>query len=205
MVVSQTLELIFVNIPNTGGNTVEDSLGLTTKSDGRGLRNGKPMHHYRWDEYIQYLGTYRIFNKYFMMSIVRNPYTRFIAHYFFCQIPDLGHKSLQKFDDFISYAENIVYKENYNLSPLHINFMPQYRFLYNEFNTLKMDIVFRFEQYGDIYSFLNNICCVDSMIKNHATKFPYHIKLTPIQEKRIKNMYLKDFRLLKYSTSAYDA
>jgi hypothetical protein len=163
------------------------------------------MHHYRWDEYIEYLGTYRIFNKYFKMSIVRNPYTRFIAHYFFCQIPDLGHKSLQKFDDFISYAENIVHKENYHLSPLHINFMPQYKFLYNEFNTLKMDIVFRFEQYGDIYSFLNNICCVDSMIKNHATKFPYHIKLTPIQEKRIKNMYLKDFRLLKYSTSAYDA
>ena len=44
MVVSQTLELIFINIPNTGGNTVEDTLGLITEGDGRGLRNGKPMH-----------------------------------------------------------------------------------------------------------------------------------------------------------------
>jgi len=205
MVVSQSLELIFINIPNTGGNTVEDTLGLTTKTDGRGLRNGKAMHHYRWDEYIIYLGGYRLFKRFFKMSIVRNPYTRFIAHYFYCQIPNLGHKSLQKLDDFISYAEDIVTNKKYDISPLHVNFCPQYRFLYDEFNNLKMDVVFRFERYGDIYTFLKDICCVDTMIKNHATKFPYHIKLTPIQEKRIKQMYYKDFKVFNYSLAAYDA
>ena len=204
MVVSKDLELIFINIPQTGGNTVESTLDLTTPEVGRGLRNGRPMHHYGWKDYVANMG-YNTFKKYYRIAICRNPYIRFLAHYFFCQIPGLGYKSSQTLDNFISYAENIVRTNDYYQTPLHVHFMPQCDFIYDSNGRLMVDTLFRFEEYGYVYSFLQDVCCTHTIIRNHATKFPKHIVLDRLQENRIYRLYKKDFLKLKYNFSAYYA
>jgi len=214
-------KLIFIHIPRCGGTSVELALkmfyflddGYKQRFDkairhffaekyyrymyGYGIKDGKAMQHFLYSDYIKLLGK-KAFDGYYKFAIVRNPYTRFVSTYHWCQIEGIGKIAGQSIDDFISYCEEIVKKGYYNLTIYHDHMIPQYKFIYDDNNKLMVDDLFRVERYGEVVKMLKDRYGV-SPKKEFAAGYDKAFSLTSSQKKRIYNIYKRDFELLKYN------
>lgn len=212
--------MIFIHVPRCGGTSVELALnmfylledGYKQRLDkairhhyskvyhrckyGYGIINGKAMQHYLYSDYIKLLGK-AVFDAYYKFAIVRNPYTRFISVYHWCQIEGTGNIAGQGMNEFISYCEKIVKREDYALTVYHDHMIPQHKFIYDDNDNLMVDEVFGFERYDKVEKMLNDRCGVVPK-KEFAGSYDKSFSLTMEQKKRIYDLYKKDFELLHY-------
>ncbi len=192
MVHSHDKKIIFIHIPKCGGTSIEFAFDLKTPKDGYGIKNRKAMQHYLWHDYKRELGD-KIFNNYFKFAIVRNPYTRFISEYYWCSISKIGNKGGQSIDSFITYCKGIVDKRQYNKTAHHDHFMPQYLYVYDDNDSLKVNKLFKYENYQAVQKFMLNKYNVKV---GHVMKGKYDknkVILTQSQKDRIYEIYKQDF------------
>ena len=197
MVYSHNKKIIFVHIPKCGGTTIERAFGLLNPNNGYGINKGKAMQHYIWKHYKNELDG-NIFNNYFKFSIVRNPYTRFISEYYWCVTPKVGHKGKQSIDNFISYCKKIVDRGQYNETIYHDHFMPQYLYIYDDKNNLKVNKLFKFENYPVIHKFMLDKYNIKTAHHGKGSYGKEKIILTKSQKERIYNIYKQDFIIFNY-------
>ena len=197
MVWNHKKKLIFVHIPKTGGTTIENVMELDKGHIGCGFGefNGKALQHLTFHEIKKILGD-ETFDKYEKISIYRNPISRMVSEYYWCEIPGIGHKDGQDFDSFLDYVEKCVRNENFNETIYHDHFIPQHKFVFDDNDKLVVDKLFNFDDF-------------DSIDKYFSEKYDYHIEnkkclknarsdkieLNTQQKRRIYNIYKKDFEL----------
>lgn len=198
MVYSHKYKSIFIHIPKCGGTTIEQSLNLIDMQSGYGIEKGKAMQHYTWSDYIDKLG-HDVFNDYYKFAIVRNPYDRVISEYYWCYIQNVGYKHGQSLDDFITYLEKMVTTKNYNETIWHDHFMPQYLYIYDKKYNIKVDKVFKMEDFLEVDKFILNKYGIKITQKHNTGDYDKSkIHLTDIQKEKIYNLYKTDFVLFGY-------
>jgi hypothetical protein len=197
MVWIENKNLLFIHVPKTGGTSIETMLGALNSQCGYGIKNRKAMQHYLWNDFLKIFGQQR-FNRYFKFSVVRNPYDRFLSEYYWTPIKGLGNKSKQSIDDFIKCVEEIVKNRRFNATVSHDHFIPQVEYIYDSEKNLKVNKLFKFENFNEVLDFLSkryNIKKIDKVC-NSTTKDK--LKLTEVQKDRIYKIYEKDFKILCY-------
>lgn len=193
---SDKYKVLLIHIPKTGGTSIEDALGMKGNKSGYGIVNNKAIQHYKWEEYKKL--TTPKFEGFTKISIVRNPYTRFISEYYWCQIKGIGFKSKQTINEFLSTVESIVKNKDFNKTRFHDHFIPQHKFIYNE-NEQKfvVDKLFYFEKMNEVRDFLYKYWkWLPHKLKNKDKNRINN--LTKKQQSRIYQLYKKDFILFGY-------
>ena len=200
MGVDKKLGLIFIHIPKTGGTSIEYAFNFYNDNNkATGIKNGKAMQHFTWQEYEKFflsLNRQLPYNNYFKFSIVRNPYDRLISEYYWCQVPGVGFKSNQSFNDFTNTVENIVKNKNFKETVYHDHFIPQHHFIYKN-DKLVVNKLFKFEKFNEIIIFLKQKYKINNV--PHINSQEYNkIKLDYYQKLKIYNIYKNDFKLFGY-------
>jgi len=199
MVFSDKHKVIFIHIPKTGGSSIETSLNCKNDSSGYGTKDGKARQHYTWKDYEKnYLNKYK---NYYKFSIIRNPYTKVLSDYYFLKNEaKITHNNFQNksFDEYLDYCKYIYENKLYSTTHYHDHFMPQYEFIYDNNNKLKVDKIFKFENFEEITKFIKSKynCIVGHEQKNKVLD---KIILSEKQKNKIYEIYKKDFEILKYN------
>ena len=194
MVWSHKEKIIFVHSPRTGGTTVEHYLNLMNGMQGYGQIKNVAFQHFNWNDYNKLLGN-EIYNKYFKFSIVRNPIDRCISEYYWTPL-NFGYKKGASFDQFLTEVEDIVKNKRFFDSVYHDHFQSQSYYILDNNNKVKVDKIFRFENFVEITDFLSKYTTEE--IKPHnATTIK---KLTPTKKqiKKINQIYKEDFKNFNY-------
>jgi hypothetical protein len=195
MVWCHKYKLIFIHVPKTGGTSIEKILNLRNNYNGYGILENKALQHLKWNSYKLFLGD-NIFNNYYKFSVVRNPIDRLISEYYWTPLK-FGYKSGKSFDIFLNKCEEIVNNSKYKKTKYHDHFIPQYLFLCDKNDKIKVNKIFKFEEFEKINKFLKkyNNNKLEHTVKN---KFKKNIVLTSDQKNRIFSLYKKDFLLFNY-------
>lgn len=201
MVWSHRKDFIFIHVPKTGGTTIEKAMDLMGSRNGYGIIKNTAFQHFTSNEVKKLLGD-KIFNSYDKISIVRNPYDRFISEYYWCQVEGIGYKHQQSFDEFIDYVKDCVEKKNFYETIYHDHFIPQWMYIcINDEITNKekiaMDHLLRFENFDIIKEFFMNKYAVSLEHHNHNL-LNTGFQLNQDQKQRIYNIYKKDFEIFGY-------
>ena len=225
MVWRNKMKVILVHIPKTGGTSIEVAIHTHYYRYGYGVifTNEKnkinqiryenlkkvcemrsldvtksyALQHFTSNEYKIILGD-DTFNEYFKFAICRNPYDRIVSEFFWCQIPKIGNRHGQSFDDYLQYVQKCVLDRNYYETVYHDHFMPQHEFIYDEKNNLQIDRLFKYENFDEVENFLKeelNVTNIQHLNKRSNNK---KIELTDKQKELIYEIYKNDFILLNY-------
>lgn len=187
-------KIIFVHIPKTGGTTVEHYLNLMNYLQGYGVIKNIAFQHFIWGDYNKFLGN-EIYNMYLKFSIVRNPIDRCISEYYWTPL-NFGYKAGVSFDKFLTEVEDIVKNKRFFDSLYHDHFQSQSYYILDKNNKVKVDKLFRFENFSEIIAFLNNYTKEKIKIKNKSKDE----KLIPTEQqtKKIYEIYKEDFFNFNY-------
>jgi hypothetical protein len=196
MVFSDQHKVIFIHIPKTGGTSIEKSLNCLNHSSGYGVENGKAMQHYTWKDYKKnYINRY---NEYYKFSIIRNPYDKVLSDYYWLKnkitVDNFQNKT---FDEYLDYCEHICKNKLYSITHHHDHFIPQYKFIFDDDKKLKVHEIFKFENFENVKKFMKSKYNCDINHENQ-NKVSNRIILSQKQKDRIYEIYMKDFKLLKY-------
>lgn len=195
MVWSHKKKIIFIHIPKTGGTTIEYHLKLLNKENGYGVKKHTAFQHYKWKNYKELLGD-KIFSDYFKFSVVRNPIHRIISEYYWTPL-HFGYKNGVSFDDFLKNVEYLLKNKRKKLKRMYYDhFEFQSDFILDENNKIKVDKLFRFENFSEISNFLKNY--TDEKIKQKNKTKVQKLIPTEQQKERIYQMYKKDFINFNY-------
>lgn len=225
MVWRNKIKVIFVHIPKTGGTSIEVAINshfyrygygviftneeneinqiryenLKKVNEMRNLDVTKKfaLQHFKSNEYKVLLGddTYK---EYFKFAICRNPYDRIISEFFWCEIPEIGYKHGQSFDDFLEYVQKCVLERNYYETIYHDHLIPQHEFIYDEKNNLQIDKLFKLENFDEVKNFLKEELNITNIPHWHKRSSNKKIELTDKQKVIIYEIYKNDFILLNY-------
>lgn len=150
--ISHALRCIFIHIPKCGGSSIEDVLwpGIRTE---RELWGGfVDAYHNRYQTGgLQHLTAAlvrdvvgsSVFSQYYRFAVIRNPWDRAVSQFVFLRRrPDLrAFLGIDERASFKTYLHAIRERT-------HVQWEPQYRFLYDAGDRLLVDDVLRFEQLG---------------------------------------------------------
>jgi len=191
---------IFIHIPKCAGTSIEKATNTIDKEEnGYGIIDGdthKSYQHYLWSDYVSHLGKEK-FESAFKFSLCRNPYTRIVSVYHF-----YSKFSKMKFSDFLEYIKNYLNNSNQNTIGNTIeneHLIPQYRFLFDHNDKLKINKLFKFEQFNEIETFFKNELGINKIEKIFVSPAKQKHILTQQERDIIYNLYEKDFLLLGYS------
>ena len=195
MVFDQTHKLIFIHVPKTAGTSLERFLGLFNKlQNGYGVVNGKAQQHLTLRQYQSKFGS--TFNDYFVFTVVRHPYLRFMSDYNMLK-RILRISSVEKFLELVT---RVVREKSYHKNLYYDHFMPQVDYLQNQNDTLdSVHHIGRFENLQKSINILKakfpHLSKKNFPIKNPKSK----CQLNDRQKKIIFNLYQKDFEKFGYS------
>ena len=205
-------KLIFIHIPKTGGETIENILELTNHHNGYICIEKRALQHYTGIDYYCFLGE-EIYNEYFKFAVVRNPITRCVSEYYFLGCP-IGYHQDKSFDEFLESLEHIIKNNKYYETLYHDHFNSQTSYIYNE-KKIIIDKIFRFEEYDKIIEFIYEKKWQEDKSKRntHAQKanlekskenehlIIHQEKIIPNEEqkKKIYELYEEDFINFNYN------
>jgi hypothetical protein len=176
-------QCIFVHVPKTGGQSVEqffmDRLGLDRKHDREALllqNNRDPalgtekLAHLAASEYVACGHVSQpVFSSYFKFAFVRNPWTRILSEY--------RYRNYFHHHSFRDFVFNKMPKPGFDDKYRHV--MPQYDLLYNREGRLLVDFVGRFETLQQDFDRVCGILGItDSTLphRNRSDKKSRHLK-----------------------------
>ncbi|MDB2347376.1 sulfotransferase family protein [Verrucomicrobiales bacterium] len=130
---------VFIHIPKTAGTSVVKALF------------GSSSRHIPWEEFHRTNG--RKFSDYYKFAFVRNPWDRLLSAYLFLKRGGMNptdaawaKECLGQYNDFESFVHEWVSVENIES---WVHFIPQYKWIYDDQETLQMDYVGRMESIGE--------------------------------------------------------
>jgi hypothetical protein len=195
-------KILFVHIPKTGGQSVTkyflENLGEkpNLKNNKYGLINNKKakrhgphhFHHLLLKEYKE-LELIDSIYKYFKISVVRNPYSRFISAYYF--------NNLQNDFSFKEVLSKLPFEDE--RSDLYRMFLPQTDYLMVD-NKIQIDKLFYQENLEEFFNFFNKKYKMSGSIYTNKSKNKIiDSKLKHDEIELINNIYYQDFLLLGYN------
>ena len=138
-----------------------------------------------------------IFKSYFKFSIVRNPWDKAVSQYSYMKDrPDLQQFiGMKRTDDFKRYLELTTRKP-------HVQWQPQYKFLYDNDGRLLVDFVGRFESYEEEVRYLLSRLNLPKTPVPHEKKgqrADYREYYDAGSESMIATLYRKDIELFGYA------
>ena len=199
-------KIIFIHIPKTAGSAIELLLLKSKKNVYKNKFYGiskfnnhsKAMHHLTAKDLKSILNNY---NDFFKFTIIRNPYSKLISEYYWCEVENMGYKSKQSFDKFLDDIEIIVNNNKYEDSIYYDHFMPQYFFVYDENKDIIVDYIGKYEKLNESVQFIKskfNITSELPIFEKYINRMTNKIILNESQKNRIYNLYKKDFQLFDY-------
>ena len=105
--VDEELKVIFVHIPKTGGESIEQAFGINMNSE---KSTGVALKHASLDTILSATGLRYPLEEYLVFTIVRNPYTHLLSFYFYHKydLPEsIGQKFLELEDSFQRFIDNL--------------------------------------------------------------------------------------------------
>ena len=196
-------KLLFVHIPKCGGSTVEHKLNLQNGKNGfrliKNINSTKAMHHFSIEEYKNFFNETR-YNNFNKLTIVRNPYSKFISEYYYFKRKKKGLLKDISLEDFLIYTEklheNNFSNTEYNLYNDH--FYTQSSFLYDN-KSINIDNIFKLENFNEIKKYIDenypNEKKWKHLDKNNIKK---KIELSDVQKKRVYQLFKEDFINFNY-------
>lgn len=187
-------KIIFVHVPKCAGNGLLRSLfGIG------GMRHSEIKQIMR-----KYPEEYRTYRK---ISVVRNPYDRFVSAFYYLKEGGMGHfdeefsrKYLHGYSDVNDLAGALAADKLLRLNVLNwTHFKPQVDFLTVE-GVLVMDKIVRLECLNDQYDSLVEYIGVKDygVLRKHNATTRKDRDLTEISKQIIYDLYREDFELLGY-------
>ncbi len=213
-------KLIFVHVPRTGGETIENyflaEMGLDQRMRPALLLREKledeqgPPHlsHLTAEQYTRYAYLSELdFEQYFKFSVVRNPWSRVVSFYHY-----LGYATKMSFDTFV--LEQL--DELFSTPRLDWFVAPSSDFIYSNNDELMVDFVGKFENYQHDFDLVTSKlqttqislpiinsssptrCALSSA---HQPKPPYQSYYTKECRDKVARLYKRDVEILGYSFS----
>jgi hypothetical protein len=201
---NELINILFIHIPKTGGTSVEiylsqkyniplDKSSLFTTVDSL-IPNTISFQHLTYCDIIKNFSSMINFTDLQILSIVRNPYERFISDLFFFHIINDNTTSEETY--FIAKD----YLENYSNSTRDNHIRPQFEFLLDENNNILTNIIlFKTENLTNMMKEINlfndfNI----KALKNKSTR-DYYSFLNRDTMNLINDFYHQDFVYFGYT------
>lgn len=212
-------KVIFVHMPKCGGTSVErvmkgkkeyvELLGrapvLKGVAKGAGVhkRCKRAPQHYMWHEYKERLPKrWRDFTKF---AICRNPYKRAVSEFYWCRVPNLGHKSGQSMVQFLRRVRRMLKKHGKNVWQIDMrldHFLPQHYFTHKD-GVSQVDIILKLENSEDLKNKIEELMPVKlkpafskrPALANGASRIH---SLTEDEKALIREIYKDDFLIFGY-------
>lgn len=194
-------KILFVHIPKTGGQSVTkfflENLGekANLKNAKYGLINNKKnkrqgphhFHHLLLKEYEK-LGLVNDVKEYFKITVVRNPYSRFISAYYF--------NKLQNDFSFREVLDRLPFADE--RSDLYRMFIPQTNYLTVD-NKIQIDKVFYQENLDDFFEFFLKKYKMSGSVYTNKSKIKITDSFLKDDEIQLINkIYYRDFQDFGY-------
>ncbi|KAJ8036883.1 hypothetical protein HOLleu_17540 [Holothuria leucospilota] len=207
--VSDSLKLVFIHVPMTGGNAIETSPLFRDEQD-------KLDGHYLGGHHKISAFTDPAFQKYHKFGMVRHPCSRLISvwQYFLKRMGNdddnawvakfFNDTTLASFDMFVDalFARGVSFTETES------HLQPQVGMIFNEDKRFGLDQLLLFEKWDESLEKLGKILKVDSEVLRSIEKpvtdqYICKGKYTPITWSKVRTLYAMDFCVLGYSTDIH--
>jgi len=205
--ISHRHRTIFIHIPKTGGASIERLIWKEEERTEENLWMGYTYkHHNKYQTgALQHLYASNVkkavgedvYEDYFTFSMVRNPWDRVISQFLYLQ---------KRWDlrDFLAVPRHVSFIDYLKLIQQrpHVHWNPQYLFLYDKYDTLLVDQVYRFEDFdSSVMSILSEIGLDPQVEIPHANKsqrLPYHVYYDDYTRDMVGEIYAEDVARFGY-------
>lgn len=210
MPISYTYNTLFIHIPKCAGTTVEKILGTSTPAEYfstiQDFKNGKmktPQHL----TYLELKSSLDInWSDYFVFSVVRNPYSRFVSEYNYRRnmFLTMGFKEHDPIN-FETFVQSLDMEVSKRIPHFDGHLETQTSFLKNERGFIEQSIqIFKFEDLSSCWKKLEEKAGVvyeDSFwSRKSIDSTPYQSFYTPDIKSIIYEFYKEDFVNFGYSS-----
>ncbi len=214
--ISYSKKIIFIHIPKTGGTSIEKMFWpYSFQNNEKNLRRGfiNKYHNQYQTGGLQHLTASNIkkavgqdvFNEFSKFSVIRNPYDKIISQFSYM-------KKRKDLRDFIEMDINTPFKEYLALitKTEHVQWMPQYKFLFDENDQAQCDNIIHFENMNEELSMTMKKLKIDKRFIFFDRKIPHlnkSIRKTSIEDfdketkEIIYNLYKEDFNKFGYNSN----
>jgi len=198
--------IIFIHIPRTAGTSVETLLNIPfTINNLYGINNNNKAMQHLTAKQIKNTIPIHIFNKSWIFSIIRHPYSRMVSEFYWR--PNLQSslspllKNNTNFILFLRKVLKIVENKQYHHTLFHDHFIPIYDFLTID-NKLIPNYILRFEHIHHDISIIKKKLNIDIDLPKlettiYSKKYTKSI-LTPKAKLIIQQIYQKDFQYFQF-------
>jgi chondroitin 4-sulfotransferase 11 len=208
--ISYTYNTVFIHIPKCAGTTIEKILGTCTLREyyhpRQDAKNGKiktPQH----STYLELKSDLAInWNDYFVFSVVRNPYSRFVSEYNYRRNLFMNTK-LKEHDpvNFETFVNSLNIEVPKRIQQFDGHLETQTSFLKNESGSIEPSIqIFRFEDLAPCWTKLEEKTGVQYKTylwsRKSIDSTPYQSFYTPDIKSIIYEFYKEDFVNFGYSS-----
>lgn len=209
MPISYTYNLIFVHIPKCAGTTIEKIMGTSTHEEyycpwkQRRIGSRKTYQHFTYMELKEELDIE--WKDYYVFSVVRNPYERFVSEYNFrknifsaTKIPSDDPKSFEQF------VENLKDPVSRRIVRFDGHLETQTSYLENNSKKIENFInIFKFEDLTPCWDILEKKTGViykkDYWSRKSVEETPYQNFYTKETKNIVYDFYKEDFKNFGYS------
>lgn len=188
-------KFIFIHVPKTAGTAIIKTL-FNQKSTG----------HYYFQNYRSY--DKQKSEEFFSFAIVRNPWDRMVSSYMFLKQGGMNQHDL-KFSntylkEFESFESFIYALRDYNFRKKILNwihFIPQYKFVCDENENVKVKYIGKYENIGQAFDFIKQYFNMSEKIlevintSDHNAYWSYY---TNDMVEIVGEIYKKDIELFQY-------
>lgn len=183
---------LFIHIPKNAGTSILSSLGHSRGRD-----------HVEWRHYVG--ANPKWFENYHKFAICRHPMDRLLSAYQYAKRG--GNKSpqdmrLKKYidehsDSFISFVDRVL---DWTFIQENLLFKPQYLFVYDGEENIKVDTLLRFESLSEDWRILAEKLGVKQTLGKENTSANVSLpELSELLSAKVNELYEKDFRLFGYA------
>jgi len=171
--ISYKYKFIFIHIPKTGGNSIEDSLFSQKSKTKKNLwgRNNSNKYHGGALQHLMALHILKevgedIFSNYFKFSFVRNPWDKLVSQFKYNE-KRFDLRKILEIDKDVKFHEYLIKLNN---ARNHVQWDHQYKFLYDDNGIPLVDFVGRFERLQDDFDIICEKIGIPSQQLPHKNK-----------------------------------
>jgi hypothetical protein len=193
MPISDKYRVIFIHIPKCGGIGIWNGLDIVPCRCNLISITSMPIYQHMLPKQLKgrYIGEAR-WNSYKKITIIREPYDRFISDYAWLRTYEQFSK--YTIDEFIYLRERVVNNNRYNENMYYDHFYPMHYY----FEDIEYDYVLRFENLDEELKKIKKIFNIEKpFLKTNASNRT-GIILNKKQKGRIYNLYKEDFKQFGY-------